>query len=129
MKRSVQREAILHELRSLKTHPTAEELHVRLKVAMPNLSLATVYRNLEQFSNAGLVQKIDCGGELRRFDGNVAPHPHLRCPECGKVHDVENPRLDLLQREMEKLLPELDCRSLRIELCGVCSNCKEVKQA
>ncbi|MBR7107006.1 MAG: transcriptional repressor [Lentisphaeria bacterium] len=127
MKRSVQREAILDVLRSVKSHPTAEELHAMLSETMPRLSLATVYRNLEQFSHAGLVQKIDCGGELRRFDGNVAMHPHQRCPECGRVCDVENSRLTELQGEMEKLLPALRCRTLRIELCGVCNNCSSAQ--
>ena len=123
MKRSVQREAILDVLRSVKSHPTAEELHAMLTETMPHLSLATVYRNLEQFSNAGLVQKVDCGGELRRFDGNVAVHPHQRCPECGRVSDVEDSRLTKLQNEIEKLLPALGCRTLRIELSGVCQHC------
>ena len=123
MKRSVQREAILNALRSVKTHPTAEELHSMLIESMPHLSLATVYRNLEQFSNAGLVQKVDCGGELRRFDGNIAMHPHQRCPECGRVCDVEDTQLVKLQHEMEKLLPALGCRTLKIELCGVCNHC------
>ena len=90
MKRSIQREAILNELRSVTTHPTADELHTRLKNLMPNLSLATVYRNLEQFSRAGLVRKLDCGGELKRFDGNIDPHPHMRCPACGSVTDLTN---------------------------------------
>ena len=125
MKRSVQREAILDELRSLTCHPTAEELYQRLKSAMPNLSLATVYRNLEQFSQAGLVLKLDCGGELKRFDGNTNIHPHLRCADCGAVSDMDNSKLSKLQNELIKMLPELDCRSLRLEFCGTCPRCQE----
>ena len=127
MKRSVQREAILDELRSLTCHPTAEELYTRLRNIMPNLSLATVYRNLEQFSKAGLVLKLDCGGELKRFDGYVAIHPHMRCSDCGAVSDLDNRKLDQLQNELIKLLPELDCRTLRPEFCGLCPNCQEHK--
>lgn len=127
MKRSVQREAILDELRSLTCHPTAEELYNRLRNIMPNLSLATVYRNLEQFSKAGLVLKLDCGGELKRFDGNVAIHPHMRCSDCGAVSDLDNRKLDKLQNELIKMLPELDCRTLRLEFCGLCPNCQEHK--
>lgn len=125
MKRSVQREAILDELRSLTCHPTAEELYQRLKLSMPNLSLATVYRNLEQFSRSGLVLKLDCGGELKRFDGNVNIHPHLRCADCGAVSDMANSKLSKLQNELIKMLPELDCRSLRLEFSGVCPRCQE----
>ena len=125
MKRSIQREAILAELRSLKTHPTAEELYNRLKQNMPNLSLATVYRNLEQFSRAGIILKLDCGGELKRFDGNINTHPHMRCSDCGSVSDLENRKLNKLQSELEKILPELDCRSLHLEFCGICPNCRD----
>lgn len=123
MKRSIQREAILNELRSMTSHPTAEELYNRLRVSMPNLSIATVYRNLEQFSQAGLVMKLDCGGELKRFDGNINIHPHLRCSDCGRVSDMENSKLAQLQDELVNMLPELDCSTLRLEFCGVCKNC------
>ena len=124
MKRSVQREAILDTLRSLKSHPTAEELYSLLRVSMPNISLATVYRNLEQFSRAGLILKLDCGGELKRFDGNVNIHPHLRCRTCGAVSDMEHAKINKLQQELINMLPELDCRTLSLEFCGSCPNCQ-----
>lgn len=124
MKRSVQREAILDTLRSLKTHPTAEELYSLLRPSMPNISLATVYRNLEQFSRAGIILKLDCGGELKRFDGNTDIHPHLRCSTCGAVSDVEHSKIDKLQKELIDILPELDCRTLSLEFCGLCKNCQ-----
>jgi Fe2+ or Zn2+ uptake regulation protein len=50
-------------------------------------------------------------------------HPHQRCPECGRVCDAEDTQLTKLQHEMEKLLPALGCRTLKIELCGVCNHC------
>ena len=123
MKRSVQREAILAELRKLTSHPTAEELYLRLKDNMPHLSLATVYRNLEQFVQVGMVMKLDCGGALKRFDGNVEPHPHIRCHECGKVADVQNEKVEKLQNSLLELLPQLNCSGLSVEFCGICSEC------
>lgn len=123
MKRSVQREAILSELRKLTSHPTAEELYLRLKDSMPHLSLATVYRNLEQFVQVGMVMKLDCGGALKRFDGNVEPHPHMRCHECGKVADVQNEKVEKLQNSLLELLPQLNCSGLSVEFCGVCAEC------
>lgn len=124
MKRSVQREAILDTLRSLKSHPTAEELYSLLRISMPNISLATVYRNLEQFSRAGIILKLDCGGELKRFDGNTDIHPHLRCNTCGAVSDMEHSKINKLQKELIDMLPELDCRTLSLEFCGLCKNCQ-----
>ncbi|MBR7155575.1 MAG: transcriptional repressor [Lentisphaeria bacterium] len=125
MKRFVQREAILEELRSLSCHPTADELHRRLKERMPHLSLATVYRNLEQFSRAGLVLKLDCGGEMKRFDGNVMPHPHIRCPECGAVADVDDLSVFELHERLLALLPILKCDTMGLEFSGRCQICKQ----
>ena len=125
MKRSVQREAILDELRMLSCHPTADELYRRLKERMPHLSLATVYRNLEQFSKAGLVLTLDCGGELKRFDGNVIPHPHIRCTECGAVADVDDRKVFELHEQLLALLPELKCDTMGLEFSGRCQICKQ----
>ncbi|MBO5766193.1 MAG: transcriptional repressor, partial [Lentisphaeria bacterium] len=46
MNRSVQRDAILSELRSVTSHPTAEDIYKSLRVRMPKISIGTVYRNL-----------------------------------------------------------------------------------
>lgn len=54
-KHSKQRDAIFENLRSRKDHPTAEEIYLSLKPAMPAISLATVYRNLAQLENEGLI--------------------------------------------------------------------------
>ena len=57
MNKTVQRDAILAELRSVKSHPTADELYAALRVRMPQISLGTVYRNLEQMSQAGMIRQ------------------------------------------------------------------------
>ena len=69
MNRTAQRDAILKQLRAVKTHPTADELYAGLRVNMPQISLGTVYRNLEQMSQAGLIRKLETAGKQKRFDG------------------------------------------------------------
>ena len=69
VKHSKQREAILSELRSRKDHPTAEDLYFTLKAEMPNLSLGTVYRNLNMLASDGVILKISFEG-ADRYDGN-----------------------------------------------------------
>lgn len=123
MNRSSQREAILEKLRSVKTHPTAEELHDMLHDAMPHLSLATVYRNLEQLGNAGIVTVLD-GAGARRFDGNIVPHHHKRCNCCGRVSDLEFDALAVLDKTVSALLPHIGCDSCKIEFSGVCAVCE-----
>jgi len=128
MKRSAQREAILSELRMLVTHPTAEELFVRLKAKMPHLSPATVYRNLEQFSKNGLILKLECGGAVKRFDGNIVPHPHKRCLQCGRISDLKNSELDLLQERLLELMDKFNCSSVSVEYGEVCCDCIAKKE-
>ena len=71
---SPKREAILKCLRSTTCHPSAEWVYTQLKPQIPDLSLATVYRNLARFRSESTVQVIGCVDGEDRYDGNVAPH-------------------------------------------------------
>ncbi len=88
MRMTSQREIILEELKKLKSHPTADELYLVVKKRLPRISIATVYRNLEQMSEAGIVRKLEYSGRQKRFDGRAYPHNHVHCVKCGRVADV-----------------------------------------
>ena len=87
MKHSKQRDAIYNELSLRKDHPTAEDLYFSVKNNIPNLSLATVYRNLTQLEQDGKIQRIT-SGTSDRFDADISNHPHFVCVKCGRVIDV-----------------------------------------
>ena len=70
---SPKREAILECLRSTTCHPSAEWVYAQLKPRIPDLSLATVYRNLARFRAEGAVQVIGCVDGEDRYDGDTAP--------------------------------------------------------
>ena len=107
-----QRAEILAELRKAKNRPTAEEIHARVRRCLPRISLGTVYRNLELLAQSG---------EIRRFDGDISPHLHVRCRRCGRIADVSGaaftPALDGLKAEGFAIL------RAHIELEGVCARC------
>lgn len=124
MNKTIQREAILHELRMRKDHPTAEELYGALRDTMPQLSLGTVYRNLEQLSTAGIIRKLDVSGKKMRFDGDLTPHHHIRCRECGGVRDIPSGATVVLDRQMESMKEEYQCDSYTLEFKGVCPTCR-----
>ena len=88
LKTSKQRQAILHELCSRCDHPTAEQIYFSLKDQYPSLSLATVYRNLKQLEENGIVVRIPCP-EADRFDGKPKEHYHMTCLKCGGIIDLE----------------------------------------
>jgi Fur family ferric uptake transcriptional regulator len=79
-----QREIILRELRKSRQHLSADELFDRVKKTMPRISLATVYRNLEILSEAGMITKLEISGRQKRFDYDVVDHDHIYC--VARVH-------------------------------------------
>lgn len=89
IKHSKQRDAILDYLRSVTCHPTADTVYENVREKMPNISLGTVYRNLNMLADAGEILRLSCGGTSDRYDGCAKPHYHFLCRECGEVSDLE----------------------------------------
>ena len=120
-----QRRIILEELRGTRSHPTAEEIHAMVKARLPKISLGTVYRNLDFLTASGDIQQINSGGTIRRFDGEMQPHYHVRCLVCGRVGDVavsgfEPPALENLRPEAEAFT----VLGSRLEFEGYCHRCQ-----
>ncbi len=85
---SKQREAIKNYLLSSKVHPTAEKVYENIKVIFPNISLGTVYRNLNFLVEHGDALRLDCGDGLIHFDGSTIPHNHFFCRNCKALLDL-----------------------------------------
>lgn len=94
MKYSRQRESILQYLSATKCHPTAETVYQNIQAEYPHISLGTVYRNLTLLTELGKIKKITGVGCSDRFDGNISPHYHFICRECGAVLDLEMDELN-----------------------------------
>ena len=84
---SRKREAIREVLMGTESHPNAEWIFNQLKPKIPDLSLATVYRNLSEMKQNGEVQSVAFWDGKERFDGNVKKHSHFVCEKCGKIDD------------------------------------------
>ena len=82
------RSAILSCLRATDTHPSAEMVHEMLQAEHPDISLATVYRNLALFKQQGLIVSLGSVNGVERYDGNIDPHVHFVCTDCGTVTDL-----------------------------------------
>ncbi len=127
MRMTSQREIILEELRNTKSHPTAEELYLKVKRRLPRISLATVYRNLEKMVELGLIQKIATSGHQSRFDGNPNFHYHIRCIHCGKVDDLPIRPIKALENpeniELDGDLGGYKLVGFHLEFLGVCPEC------
>jgi len=124
LKMTSQRELILAELRRCGSHPTADELFELVKKKLPRISLATVYRNLEILSNAGLITKLETSGRQKRFDWDVIEHDHIFCIECHKVDNIQR-----LEKKNLKVSPQqgngYKVVGCRVEFFGLCPACKK----
>ncbi|MFC1623414.1 Fur family transcriptional regulator [Patescibacteria group bacterium] len=117
-----QKKVILEYLRSVTTHPTAEEIFEAVKKELPNISLATVYRNLESFCVQGLVLEID--GDVRRFDADMSDHQHFICDECGKAFDLFES--DFRMKNVSERCDGIGkVRDYRVYFYGVCDRCSK----
>lgn len=100
-----QLQAIRAFAESSKSHPTAEDVYCEIIKTVPDISLRTVYRNLNKLSEQGILRKIQVANAPDRFDSTLEPHQHILCTSCNEFIDV------FLNNE-EKLFNELH------DLCG-----------
>lgn len=117
------RNAILACLQQTSLHPTAEMVHEMLHREHPDISLATVYRNLALFKSQGLITSLGTVNGKERFDANTQPHVHFICAGCDDV-------IDLPEMEVPQPLSSHaeNCCGGRVSSCqltftGQCRNC------
>ncbi|MGB1390009.1 MAG: Fur family transcriptional regulator [Paracoccaceae bacterium] len=114
-----QRRVIAHVLEDNADHPDVEELYARASEMDPNISLATVYRTVKLFEEAGILDKLEFGdGRARYEDAERDHHDHLIDLNTGEVIEFVDPEIEALQEKIaQKLGYEL--RGHRLELYGV----------
>ena len=118
-----QRQAILDVLCASTSHPTAAELFQEVRQRVPEISLGTVYRNLEVLAESGHVVRVHDGGHEARFDGNRHPHAHIQCTRCGRLADVEVALPDLAALSGSQVGGFLVTEHA-LTLRGICSDCR-----
>ena len=121
-RKSRQRDAIINDLCSRYDHPTAMDLYLSVREKIPNLSLGTLYRNLTQLEENGMVLRIP-DGSTDRFDGNVNPHAHFKCLTCGNVYDLMNFEIESLTFS-DEIINKVTNYSLMA--FGLCKNCNKI---
>jgi len=117
-----QRRVILDELKKHYDHPTADDIYTEVKKQLPKVSLGTVYRNLEQMSDLGLILKIEGKGP-KRFDPTPTAHPHFRCVECGCVEDVPEAKSSTPLNIESSWLLDREIKGIILEYYGLCPKC------
>ncbi|WP_026858097.1 MULTISPECIES: Fur family transcriptional regulator [Jeotgalicoccus] len=109
------------------SHLSAEDVFMKVKDKYPEIGLATVYRTLELLNELNVLDKVNFGDGVSRYDlrkeGAQHFHHHLICIHCGSVEEVEE---DLLT-DVEKIVTRdfnFDIIDHRLTFHGVCKLCK-----
>ena len=117
MRFSQQRETIKKIIYSTNSHPTAESIFYQAKEIIPNISLGTIYRNLKQLGEQGIIITIN-DGAATRYDWNKKPHYHFKCIDCGDLIDIEPFELDIEKKVKEKY--KFEVNEVELTINGKC---------
>ena len=119
MRMTDQRRVVARVLSSAKDHPDVEELYRRAHAEDPHISIATVYRTVRLFEEAGILERHEFGDGRSRYEAaSESHHDHLIDVETGNVIEFVDEELEMLQK---RIAEKLGFRLVdhRMELYGV----------
>jgi Fe2+ or Zn2+ uptake regulation protein len=117
-----QKQIILDYLRSTKSHPTAEDVFLKVRKRLPHISLGTVYRNLNQFVRKNTIRELS--GETKRFDADISLHHHFVCKKCHRVIDLSD--IVISKKYLKEKFKEIgEVTDYELFVYGVCEECKK----
>lgn len=123
VRHSKKRDAMLHLMQSTTCHPTADWIYQGMKEQYPDISLGTVYRNLNQLCEERLVRRVGVVDGHERFDADISPHAHFFCSKCGVVVDLpDNAPTQSYVKTLSKEY-EFVAESHEFKLHGLCKDC------
>lgn len=119
MRKSRQRDAILDYIKGSTEHPTADMVYEVVKQSIPNISLGTVYRNLNQLVDEGFITVVETSDKKVHYEGNLNEHIHLLCKNCYNITDV------FMKSQMPDVYKETGflIQSQKTVYYGICRNC------
>lgn len=126
MKYSYQREEILKVVKASSGHISALEVYDEVKKTIPNISLGTVYRNLNSLVEHNYITKINMPSGSDIFDYTLGEHSHIHCTKCDQIFDISYE----LNEEIKKLVEtNMNCVVIKpIVFEGICHKCRDKKE-
>lgn len=118
-----QRHMIIELLkRNRGAHPTADWIYEQVRRQLPNVSLGTVYRNLNLLKSTGQILELCYGNAQSRFDGDTRKHYHFVCRRCGRIYDIAFPVSNAVEEKAREM--GFSVEGSRMEVYGLCSPCQ-----
>ena len=124
MRSTRQRSIILDVLKKTTIHPNADWIYDRVREKCPQISLGTIYRNLNLLKEKGLIRELKFGKNTARYDGNSTAHHHIFCLECGKLEDIQCKVHPNLIKSVEKT-NGYKIATHQLEFNGICPECRQ----
>ena len=119
-----QRQHVYGVLLEQRDHPTAEEVFIRAKRAMPDISMATVYNCLDALVRSGVARQVTVDRGATRFCPNMQEHCHFYCDTCEDVFDIDLPA----ETPGIGLPKGFKAERFEIAIHGVCPDCNGKKK-
>ena len=117
-----QREIIYRAVVSSKQHPSPEHIFDEVRRQIPSLSLATVYKNIHTFLEAGLLREVSPHHGSLRLEANLADHHHLVCTRCKAIVDLDESEVEPIHLS-RKLQAGYRILRYSVEFQGLCPAC------
>lgn len=120
---TIQRQLVLEAVRALRSHPSADQVYQEICKNHPDISRATVYRNLELLAQKGEISKVKTLSGPALFDHITNRHYHICCRGCGRYFDID---MELVERLEEGIKDRrgFDIEGYDIIFSGLCPECK-----
>ena len=123
-RKTIQRSLVLDAVNKLHNHATADEIYDAVIIEHPNISKATVYRNLNTLSEMGEIRKLEIPGGADRYDHCTHNHCHIKCDKCGRLFDVDMDYISGLENNIRDTRG-FDFTGYDIIFRGTCPDCKK----
>ncbi len=117
-----QRAVIYDAIMQTHGHPSPEDIFERVRQQVPSMSLATVYKTIHAFIDAGIIHEVSLHSGTLRVDGNSEPHHHVVCTKCRAIFDVDDESIGPLS--VRGRVPKgFKVQRLSLEIQGLCEHC------
>ncbi len=119
-----QRQVIYQAIVGSDEHPTPEAIYERVRRQVPSISLGTIYKNLNTFLEAGLLQEVSLHHGSLRVDARMEPHHHYVCRRCRRITDLDAAAIRPV-RVPTTIPAGFHVERQNMEIIGICESCSK----